>query len=134
MSKKNQEVTGWVGWIGFASFMLILGGMFSAIAGFAALYKETVVYVQPSQTLWVLDYTQWGWVHIIAGLLAMLAAFSLTAGHMYGRIIAVLVALASAVVNFMFIPVYPFWSITVLVIDILVIYAVMAHGKELREE
>jgi len=134
MAKKNDEMTGWVGWIGFASFMLLLGGAFSFIAGFVALFKDEVVYNAATNTAWVLDYSQWGWIHMLAGALALLAAGSLMSGHMYGRIIAVLVALLSAVANMAFVPIYPFWSIMIIVIDVLVIWAVTVHGGELRDE
>ncbi len=134
MAKNNKEVTGWVGWVGFASFMLLLGGTFALIAGFVALFKDEVVYHAATNSVWVLDYTQWGWAHMILGLLAILAAGSLMAGHMYGRIVAVLVAFLSAVANMAFVPVYPFWSIMIIVIDLLVIWAVTVHGGELREE
>ncbi|MBX4201572.1 hypothetical protein KW803_01590 [Candidatus Saccharibacteria bacterium] len=134
MAKTNNEVSGWVGWIGFASFMLLLGGAFSLIAGFVALFKDTVVYHSASNTAWVLDYTQWGWIHMLAGILAIVAAGSLMSGHMYGRIVAVLIALLSAVANLAFIPVYPIWSTLIILIDIMVIFAVTVHGGELKDQ
>ena len=134
MAKNNDVMSGWVGWVGFASFMLMLGGFFSGLAGFVALFKHDVVYHAATNTVWILSYTQWGWIHIFAGALAILAAGSLMAGHLYGRMFAVLIALISAFANMAFVPVYPFWSITIIVIDILVIYAVTVHGKELRQD
>jgi hypothetical protein len=131
MAKNNNEITGWAGWIGFASIMLYLAGFFHIVAGFAALINDKV-YVATKDALWVLNITQWGWIHIIGGLLAIIAASSLMQGHGFGRTIAVIVALASAVLNMAFIPMYPVWSILIIVIDILVIYAVVAHGKELK--
>lgn len=129
----KSEVTGWVGWVGFASFMLLLGGFFAVISGFVALFKNTEVYHAASNTTWVFSYTQWGWMHILLGVLAILAAASLAAGNMYGRIVAVTVALLSAIANMAFVPIYPFWSIMIIVIDILVIYAVTVHGKEVKK-
>ncbi len=128
---KNGDMTGWVGWVGFASFMLTLAGFFSLLAGFVALFKHSAVYVQ--NTLYVFNYTGWGWIHILLGVLAISAAGSLMKGNMYGRVVAVLVALLSAVANMAFVPIYPVWSIMVVVVDILVIFAVTAHGKEVKE-
>jgi len=125
-------MSGWVGWVGFASFMLLLAGIFSALAGFVALFKDSVVYHSATNAVWVLDYTQWGWVHIIVGLLAILASASLMAGNMYGRIIAVLVALVSAFANMAFVPVYPVWSVMIILVDVLIIFAVTVHGKEVK--
>lgn len=131
-STKSLEVTGWVGWIGFACFMLLLTGFFSLVSGFVALFKDTVYVHAASGSVWVLDYTQWGWIHIALGLLALLAAASLAKGNMYGRLVAVILALISAVANMAFVPVYPVWSILVIAVDILVIYAVTVHGKEVK--
>lgn len=132
MAKNNNQVTGWVGWIGFASLMLYLAGFFHIVAGFAALINDKV-YVATKESLWILDTTQWGWVHIIGGILAIVAASSLMQGHGFGRTIAVIVAMASAVINMAFIPVYPVWSILIIVMDVLVIYAVVAHGSEVKD-
>lgn len=127
---KSNEPTGWVGWIGFASFMLLLGGIFAIVAGIAALFKDTVVY-QGAAT-WVLDYSTWGWAHIILGLFAWGAAGSLAAGNLYGRTFAVIIALLSATANMAFVPIYPVWSILIITIDILIIWAVIVHGKEVK--
>lgn len=132
--EKDTSVDGsWLGWIGFASFMLLLGGFFSAIAGFAALFKDGVVLSGFGNNIWLMTYVQWGWVHILIGVLAIVAAGSLLAGHMYGRIIAIVVAFLSALVNMAFVPVYPIWSIIVIFIDVMVIYSVMVHGGDLKE-
>jgi hypothetical protein len=132
MAKRNSEMTGWVGWIGFASLMLTLAGFFHILAGIVALFKDDV-FVTAHSNVWVLDYSQWGWIHILGGILALLAAGSLASGQMFGRIFAVLVALASAVASMAFVPVYPIWSIMIVAVDILVIWAVIAHGTEVRE-
>lgn len=129
----QREPSGWVGWIGFASFMLLLMGVFAIIAGIAALAKDTLVYHSATNTAWVLDYTQWGWVHIIAGALAILASGSLMSGNYFGRTFAVLIAFLSAVANMAFVPVYPVWSLLIITIDVLVIWAVTVHGSEMRE-
>ena len=132
MARKTTEVSGWVGWIGSASAMLFLVGFFHIVAGAAALINDKV-YVVTDKALWILDITQWGWVHLIGGILALLAAGSLMQGKGFGRTVAVLFALASATVNMAFIPIYPIWSIMMIVIAVLVIYAVVRHGGELKD-
>lgn len=131
MSARTKMTNGWYGWIGFASLMLILAGMFHLVAGFVGLFQDDI-YVTGGAHLWVFDYSQWGWVHMAGGALAILAGLSLAAGHMYGRVFAVLVALASAVANMAFVPVYPIWSLMIVTIDVLVIWAVIAHGSDLK--
>lgn len=129
---KNNELNGWVGWIGFASVMLYLAGFFHLIAGFVSLFNDKV-YLVGENNLWVLDYTTWGWTHIIGGILLMTAASSLVAGKGFGRTVAVLAALVSALVNMLFIPVYPIWSLLIITINIFIIYAVLVHGSELKD-
>ncbi|MBP9813431.1 hypothetical protein KBC51_03260 [Candidatus Saccharibacteria bacterium] len=133
MAKNTKEVSGWLGWVGFASFMLLFGGAISLLAGFVALFKDGVVFTNFNESIWILNYTQWGWIHMLLGVLAILVAFSLASGNMLGRTLAVLVALVSAVANMAFIPIYPFWALSIVVIDILVVYAIVAHGGDLKE-
>ena len=134
MAKKNNDdmMSGWVGWVAFASVMLYLIGFMHLIAGFAALFTDTV-YLIGENNIWALDYTQWGWIHAIGGMLAILAAGSLMAGKGYGRTVAVLVAFLSVLANMLFIPVYPIWSIIMVTVGVLVIYGVVAHGGDLKD-
>ena len=131
MAKKQEEVTGWVGWVGFAATMLLIVGAIHIIAGFAALFKDDI-YLSTQNALWVMDYSQWGWIHIFGGILAVLAAGSLAQGNMYGRVIATLVAIGSLLTNIVFLSIYPLWSLIMIVISILVIWAVTVHGKEVK--
>ena len=133
MAKQNNTESGWMGWVGFAAIMLAVLGVFHMVAGFVALFQQDV-YITGVNGVWLFDYSQWGWIHIFGGLLAFIAAGSLAQGHMYGRIIAVLVAMASVVVNMAFVPVYPIWSLMMATVGVLVIWAVMVHGKELKED
>ena len=61
-----------------------------------------------------------------------LAGFGVLSGNIVARTIGVIVAGISLIVNFFFIPVYPVWALTVMVIDLLVIWALTAHGGEVR--
>lgn len=131
MAKNNYETTGWTGWIGFASIMLYLAGFFHVIVGFTALFNDKLFALTPA-TLWTMDITSWGWVHIIGGILAILAASSLLSVNTYGRIFAIIVAVLGALVNMAFMPIYPIWSILIIAIDILVVYAVVVHADEMK--
>jgi len=132
MAKNNNDATGWVGWIGFASLMMMLAGVFHIIAGFVALFQEDV-YVAAPNALWVFDYSQWGWIHMLGGALALIAAGSLMQGKLFGRTMVILVAMFSAIANMAFVPVYPVWSLMIVTIDVLVIWAVAVHGNEMKD-
>lgn len=131
MAKQNNDNEGWMGWIGFAAILLAITGIFHMIAGFVALFQEDL-YAVTANNIWLFDYSQWGWIHILGGLLAFIAAGSLAQGNMYGRIVTVLVAIGSVVTNMLFVTVYPVWSLMMVTIGVLVIWAVTVHGKELK--
>lgn len=127
---KNQQ-TGWVGWIAFASTIMILGGFFDMIFGLATLFQRNIIISSPNN-VWLVDLTTWGWTMFFFGVLLILGGLSLMTGSMWARIFVVILASLSAIANFAFIPVYPIWSIMVVVIDVLIIYAVTAHGSEIK--
>jgi hypothetical protein len=81
----------------------------------------------------VLDYTQWGWTHLLFGILVIAAAFALFAGRMWGRVTAIILATLSAILNFGFIQAYPVWSLLIIALDVMIIYSVAKHGGELAE-
>jgi hypothetical protein len=128
------EPTGWVGWIVFASMMMILVGCFQAIAGFVALFDSGYYVVVEDDLLVNVDYTAWGWVHLVLGVLAVGTAFGLLAGQMWARVLGIAIAVVSALVNLAFIAAFPVWALTMITLDVLVIYAIAVHGAELRTD
>ncbi len=133
MSQNNSEVSGWAGWAAFAGFMMILLGSFQAISGLTAVFKQEFFVVTPSNLL-VLDITTWGWLHLLLGAIIIFAGLAVLNGKVWGRIIGVIMALTSAIANMAFIDIYPFWAIMIIAMDILIIFALVVHGSELRSE
>ena len=126
--------SGWVGWLLFAGIMMILVGTFQAIDGLIALFNDDLYVVRPSGLVVNVDYTAWGWTHLVLGLLLIAAGAAVFNGRVWGRTLGVIAAMLSAVVNFAFIPAYPVWSLLIITVDVLVIYALIAHGGELRDD
>ena len=129
----SNHTSGWTGWVYFAGILMLLAGIFQFIAGLAAMFKDTV-FVTSSGGLLVFDYTQWGWIHLILGVLLFLAAFSVFGGGVFGRVVGSILASLSAIANFAFFVAFPLWSIIAIFVDIMVIYALLVHGGELREQ
>jgi hypothetical protein len=71
-------------------------------------------------------------VHFLVGIAVFLAGLGLLSGNVLARAVAVLLASISVIANFLFIPAYPVWALTIIAIDVFVIYALTAHGGELR--
>lgn len=132
MSAQNNTPTGWVGWAYFASFMMMLLGILQGIAGLAGIFKDTF-YLVTSSHLLAFNYKTWGWINLILGIIIFMAGLELLRGAMWARVLAVILAILSFVANMGFVDAYPIWSITMMAVDVLVIYALTVHGAELRE-
>jgi hypothetical protein len=126
------EMTGWVGWIGFAAIMMMMLGTFHAIEGLIALFQDEYFLVGKSGLTVHVDYTTWGWIHIVGGVIVVAAGVALLTGKMWARAVAVAVAVVSAIVNIGFLSAYPVWSTIMIAFDVLVIWAVTVHGSELK--
>ena len=121
-----------VGFILFAAIMMIMAGVFQAISGLVGIF-ENEFYVPTRNYLFQFDATAWGWTHLLIGLIVAFAGWGLLSGRTWARAVGITVALVSATANFLFIPYYPVWSLLIITLDIFVIWAIAAHGGELRD-
>ena len=121
--------------------MMILIGSFHTIAGLAGIIENEVYGVAPALGTEAqgdvyfleLDVTTWGWIHLIFGIIVLLAGFGLFSGAVWARTVGVILAVISAIVNFAWLPWYPVWSITMIAISVAVIWALTAHGRDIVE-
>jgi hypothetical protein len=132
MDKEAGRAVGAVGMIFFASVMMVMIGFFHAMYGLAAILKDTSFLVTEDY-VYALDVTTWGWIHLIAGILILIAGWSLFSGATWARVVGITLALISAIANFASLPYYPFWSILMIVLAVLVIWALAVYGGELGE-
>ncbi|MGY1704103.1 hypothetical protein ACI79C_05975 [Geodermatophilus sp. SYSU D00697] len=128
----RDRATGWLAFIAFAAVLLSAIGVFSVMQGLTALLNDDF-YRVPAEALGIpVDYTVWGWVHILLGVAAVLIGWGLTRGHPAARAAAVVFAVVNAVANYVFLPAYPWWCSMLIAVNLLVIYAVTVHGEEMR--
>jgi hypothetical protein len=126
----RRTSSGWVGWVVFAAVIAITMGAFEAIEGLVAIFKDQY-YLVPSTGLVVsVDYTVWGWVHLIIGVVSILAGIALLQGRSWSRIVVIVLAGLSALVNLGFLSAYPIWATLVIAFDVIVIYALTVHWKD----
>ena len=131
--RAGEETSGTaVGFILFAAIMMIMVGVFQALQGLIAIF-ENEFYVATRNYLFQFDATTWGWIHLIVGLLVAFAGWGLLSGRTWARVVGVTLAALSATVNFLFLPYYPLWAILIIAVDIFVIWALTAHGREFKE-
>ncbi len=127
----SQQRSGWaVGFTTFAVVMMIMAGAFGVLNGLAAIIKDQF-FVVGQEYAYKFDITTWGWIHLVLGALILIAGFSLLSGAVWARTVAVILALLSAIANFAYLPWYPLWAIIVITLDVLVIWALTAHGRDI---
>ena len=113
----------------FAAILMIMAGIFQALAGLVAIF-DNEFYLATRNYLFQFDATAWGWIHLILGLIVGFAGWGLLTGRTWARVVGIILAVLSAIANFLFIPYYPFWSLLIIALDIFVIWAIAAHGGE----
>jgi hypothetical protein len=128
-----EEPTRSVGWVLFAAIMLLLVGLYQALTGLVALFEDNYFVVPKNNLVVHVDYTAWGWTHLVIGLAALVAAFGVMFAKDWARYLGIGLAVVSAVVNLMFIRAYPVWGVIAITLDVLVIYALAVHGPDVSE-
>jgi hypothetical protein len=133
-SYPSMRPSPWLGWIGFAAVLMVLLGALHIFEGLVALFKDEYFLVGPRGLTLNVDYTAWGWVHLIGGVIVLAAGFGIAAGQIWARTVGVVVALLSALANVAFMAAYPLWSLTMIALAIVIIMALTVHGSEVRGE
>lgn len=137
MPQDGRQPSGWaVGYTLFAAILLMIAGGFQVISGITALFEDDffVVAGQDNKWVWSFDVSAWGWVHIVLGVLLALVGYGLLRGNLAARIVAILLAAGSAIAYFMWLPYYPIWAGFVIALNIAVIWALTAHGRDVTME
>ncbi len=130
MAENYAPTSRWaVGGVVFAAVMMIMTGVFQGLQGLAAILKDSFFVVLRDYYVEV-DVTTWGWIHFGLGIAVVLAGFGVLSGATWARVIGITVAVLSGIANFLFIPYYPFWSLLIIALDVFVIWALAAHGRD----
>jgi hypothetical protein len=119
------------GWLLFAATMLGLAGVLSIFDGIAALSKASF-YAANAHFVFS-DLRTWGWIMLLVGVLLIIAAMGVFSGSGFARWFGIFAASLSLIAHFGAIQSYPFWSLIVITLDILVIYALAVYGGRKME-
>ena len=131
-SRSYNGTTAWVGWIAFAGMIMAMLGTFHIIQGFVAIFNDEYFLVGKSGLVVNVDYTAWGWTHVIFGAIVLAAGLCVFAGQMWARIVGTIVALVSAIINLVFLAAYPIWSMIMIALAVVVILALTVHGGDIK--
>jgi hypothetical protein len=132
MSTRPDErpVSGWaVGFSAFAGAVMILIGIFEFFQGLAAVVNDDF-FVITSRYAYDLDTTGWGWIHMIIGVVVFAAGLGIFSGATWARAVGITVAVITAVANFFYIPYYPVWSVLIIALCIIVIWALASYRAD----
>jgi hypothetical protein len=119
------------GWIGFAGMLMLIVGSIDFFQGLIALFEDDYFVVTRSGFLAV-DLTAWGWIMLIWGVLLVLAGLGLIGGQGWARWFAILLVSLNFIAQLGFLgnSQYPLWSLTVIALNIIVLYALTARWSE----
>ena len=120
----------WTSWVTFGGLMMIVAGMVHGLVGLVALYDQGFYLVSTSQLVVDVGYTAWGWLHLAFGAVALATGVALLAARTWARWVGIGVAALSALVNMVYLPAYPLWSLVVITLDVVIIYALAVHAQE----
>ncbi|GIF40304.1 DUF7144 family membrane protein [Actinoplanes xinjiangensis] len=127
-----RRASGWVGMVVFAGVMLLMLGSFQAVEGVIALFRDEFYLTTKTGLVVPVDFDTYGWTHLLLGLIAVCTGLGILAGQMWARVVGIIVAVLSSLVNLAFLPAYPIWSVIIIAMDVLIIYALTAHGREVK--
>ena len=120
------------GWVVFAAIMLFMAGIFNVIDGIVALVNSRF-YVAGAVIIWS-DLRTWGWIMLALGVITLLAGAAVLNRQAWGRWFGIIAAGLSAIGQMAFMSAYPWWSLLIITLDVLVIYGLAVHwGQEVAE-
>ena len=128
---RREEGHGY-GLVLFASILLVVVGCFNIIYGIAAI-AQSHVFVANAHYVFA-NQRAWGWITLIIGILQLLAAGGVLAGNQLARWFAVVMLGLNAIDQMFFIPAYPFWSLTIIAMDVVALYGLCAYGSRTNLE
>lgn len=129
-ARRPRTAAVWTGWVVFGGIMMVLLGLFHAVEGLVAVFDADYYLVDPSGMVVGASYATWGWLYFGLGVVVVAVGCGVLAGNRVAQIAGAVLAGLSALVHLAFVPAYPVWSLIIIVLDVVVIYALVAHGRE----
>lgn len=123
--------TGGTGWAFFAGILLFIVGVFNIIWGLTALFNDEALTVG-EKGLIVWDFTAWGWIHLILGIVLILTALGLFAARGWARWLAIFFVMVNAFGQIAWMSTYPLWSILIITLDIVIIYQLTVRWESVE--
>jgi hypothetical protein len=120
---ETSRVSGW--WV-FAGVLLLIAGTLNVVYGIAAIRHSS--FFTTNAVFIFMDLRAWGWVSLVLGIGECVAAVSLWSGGEFGRWFGIVLCAVNAIDALLSIPAYPFWSLAIFALAIIIIYK-LAEGS-----
>jgi hypothetical protein len=130
MSSYTEESLEGAGWAMFAAILLFIAGTWNFIDGILGISRSHV-YTANAHYVFS-DLRTWGWIIMLLGILQLAAGAGLLSGSTWARWFAIFVVALNMIGQLGFIPVYPFWALTMFILDILIIFGLVTYGKSIK--
>jgi hypothetical protein len=128
----EAPVTGWVGWIVFAAVFMVTIGAINAIQGLAALFRDDAYWQNFQGDIVAFNITTWGWLSLLFGILLIIVGILLIQGSTFARVVGIGLVALNLIHQFGWASFYPFWGMIAIALDIVILYALIVHGGELK--
>jgi hypothetical protein len=123
----------WSGWILFAAIVMMLIGAFDVLQGIAAIFSDGFYGVTEDELV-VLDFTAWGWVTLIWGVVLLVCGFGVITGREWARWVGLVIVGLSVVGHAFFLAASPAWSVIVIGLCVLIAFALAARWAEAQAD
>jgi len=116
----------------FAGVLLLVSGFWNLIYGIAAI-AQSHVFVANAHYVFG-NLRAWGWVTLIFAILLLIAGGGIMVGNQMARWFGVVVLGLNLIEQMFSIPSYPFWSLTIIALDVVALYGLCAYGSRANVE
>ncbi|MEV6569499.1 hypothetical protein [Streptomyces sp. NPDC051577] len=110
----------------FAGVLLFVDGVLAVLNGIGALASDDV-FARVGSYVYRFNLTTWGWIHLILGVILLIAGVGILKGAAWARALGVGLAALSIVMNFLWLPYQPLWAIVIIAIDVFIIWALLTE-------
>ncbi len=112
-----------------AGILLAISASFQILEGISGIANDEV-FVAGVDYVYAFDVTTWGWINLVFGVIALLTAIGILARQGWAWLVGILIAALSMISNFAYLPYFPIWGLTVIVIDVVVMWALIRMVQE----
>lgn len=123
----HEADSGWAaGGVVFAGVLMLVHGVLVVFQGIAAIAEDDV-YARVGDYVYRINLTGWGWILLILGVVVAVTGWGILKGADWARLTGILLASLSLILQFLFLPYAPVWSIILIAIDVFVIWSLAVH-------